>query len=216
MDNRKQHQLKFPALLTAKTLVLISELLLSKALNLFLLPITTTLIVRTVQILLLFFILKSDPINFQLCGLSLKNYSKGYKTGLLWSALFGIIALTLYFSLNFLEINTLKYLLIKLPKNNPEAILFFITAGLISPIAEEIFFRGFIYTYFRKYNAAIALVLSTVFFALPHFQLNTFPAIPIIGGIVFALSFEYSKSLAAPIIIHISGNLSLFLLQSTI
>ncbi|MCD4743890.1 MAG: CPBP family intramembrane metalloprotease [Desulfobacteraceae bacterium] len=212
MDNHKQFFLRFTTLLIATTLVLISELLLSKILNLFLLPITTIMIVRTVQIFLMVFILKSNPNNLKLSGLSLQNFSQGYKTGLIWSATFGITVLTLYFSLNFIGINTLKYLLIKLPKNNLETILFFITAGLISPIAEELFFRGFIYTYFRKYNAFIAIIISTTFFALPHFQLNTFPVIPIIGGIVFALSFEYSKSLAAPIIIHISGNLTIFLL----
>ena len=213
MDNHKQFSLKFITLLIAITLVLISELLLSKALNFFLLPITTIMIVRTVQILLMFVILESNPNNLKLSGLSLQNFSQGYKTGLIWSATFGITVLTLYFSLNFIGINILKYLLIKLPENNLETILFFITAGLISPIAEELFFRGIIYTYFQKYNVSIAIMISTTFFALPHFQLNTFPVIPIIGGIVFALSFEYLKSLAAPIIIHVSGNLALFFLS---
>jgi membrane protease YdiL (CAAX protease family) len=203
MDSNKQHKIKFTALLYAITLVLISELFFSKILNVFLLPILTIMVIRTIQILWLFCMLKQHKLNLK----------QGFKTGLLWSFLFGAIAIILYFFFSFMGIHSLEHLAIKLPKDNFGAILFCITAGLISPIAEEIFFRGFIYAYFRKYNLILALILSTTFFALPHFPSTIFPIVPIVGGVIFALSFEYSKSLAAPIIIHISGNLAIFALS---
>ncbi len=200
MDNPKLHQIKLNSLTWSIFLVLISELLLLKTLNVFLLPILATLIVRIIQIIFLLFIFKPNK----------NNLIQGVKTGFLWSILFGITALTIYYAFILIDINLQRHLVITFPKNNFEILLFFITAGLIAPIAEEIFFRGLIYTYFRKYSFIFAVILSTTFFALPHFQLNIFPIIPIIGGIVFALSFEYSKSLAAPIIIHVSGNLAIF------
>ncbi len=200
MDSQKLHQIKLFSLIRATFIVLISELVLLKILNIFLLPILATLTVRIIQIVFLLYIFKPNK----------NNLKQGIKTGLLWSIIFGIIALVLYYVFILIDINLQRHLTITLPQNNVEILLFFITAGFIAPIAEEIFFRGFIYTYFRKYSFILALILSTALFAMPHFQLSTFPIIPIIGGIVFAISYEYSKSLAAPIIIHVSGNLAIF------
>lgn len=196
-------QLKFKTLIFAVSLVLISEVLFLIILNHILMPIVSILILRLIQIIGLSLILKPKQLNLK----------QGFKTGFIWSVIFGSIALILYFSLNFAGINPLKYIKVVLPKNNLEIVLFFITAGLISPIAEELFFRGFIYVYFRKFNFFLGLILSTTLFALPHFQSSTFPIIPIIGGIVFALSYEHSKSLIAPIIIHVLGNLTIFFLS---
>jgi CAAX protease family protein len=214
MDNHEQHQLKFHILLIAAALVVFSDLLLSKVLNIFLIPIITIMIIRITQIIMLFILLRSsNPLNLKLSGLSYQNLIKGIKTGIYWSVFLGIAALTFYLFFNIIGINSLKYLTIILPNNNFETILFFITGGIVAPIAEEIFFRGLIYTYFRKYSILGAIILSTTFFALFHLPLNFFPIIQIIGGIIFALSFEYSENLAAPIIIHVFGNLAIFSLS---
>lgn len=213
MDNHEQHQLKLHILLIAAALVILSEFLLSKALNAFCLPIITIMIIRIIQIIMLFILLRSNPLNFQLSGFSYQNLKTGIKTGISWSVFLGIAAFLLFFFLNVMGINLFEYLTVILPENKFEIILFFITGGLIAPIAEEIFFRGVIYTYLRKYSTFGALILSTTFFAVSHLQLNFFPIIQIVGGIIFALSFEYSKSLVAPIIIHVSGNLIIFSLS---
>lgn len=110
----------------------------------------------------------------------------------------------------------MKYLIIPLPHGSNELILLFLTAGFISPVAEELFFRGLIYRYLRRYGFVPALLLSTTIFASLHFENNTLPITQIIGGIVFALSFEYSKSIVTPIVIHMSGNITLLLLSMII
>ena len=213
MDNYEQHQLKFYILLIAAALVVFSDLLLSKVLNSFLLPIITIMIIRIIQIITLLILLRSNPLNFNLSGFSYQNLKKGIKTGISCSVFLGISAFTFYLLFNNSGINLLKYLIVILPENNFEIILFFITGGIVAPIAEEMFFRGVIYAYLRKYSILGAIIFSTTFFALSHLPLNFFPIFQIIGGIIFALSFEYSENLAAPIIIHVSGNIAIFSLS---
>ena len=68
-------------------------------------------------------------------------------------------------------------LLIKMsiPKAPLSLTLFFITGVLVSPIAEEIFFRGVIYKSLRRYGMVTALLISSALFALCHFNGNNIP-----------------------------------------
>ena len=89
--------------------------------------------------------------------------------------------------------------------------LFAASWGAFSPIAEEIFFRGFLYAALRRQmRAPLAVVLSAMAFALIH----PFGE-PMIGalilGIVVATVYEYSGSLLAPIMTHMALNLSFVL-----
>jgi len=80
------------------------------------------------------------------------------------------------------------------------------------PVAEEIFFRGILYGFFRRWGAVAAVVLSTVIFVLAH---PIFPGIPlpqVVGGVVFAVAYEVEGSLMVPITIHALGNMAIFLL----
>jgi len=100
------------------------------------------------------------------------------------------------------------------PKNEATAVspvMLFITGSLLSPIAEELFFRRIIFTFFRRWGFYLATLISTGFFILPHQASATLPLLPIIGGIVLALVYEKEKYLLAPILVHITAN-TLFLL----
>jgi membrane protease YdiL (CAAX protease family) len=85
--------------------------------------------------------------------------------------------------------------------------------GIISPVVEEIFFRGILFGFFRRWGATTAVVLSTILFVLPHLKRGAIPVTQMVGGVVFAAAYEKEKSLAAPIIIHSLGNLSIFSLS---
>jgi membrane protease YdiL (CAAX protease family) len=85
---------------------------------------------------------------------------------------------------------------------------------LIGPIAEEIFFRGILYGFFRRWGIPAAVILSTFLFVLSHSHTSG-PAIPVtqlIGGILFAVAYEIEKNLLVPITIHSLGNLAIFTL----
>lgn len=83
-------------------------------------------------------------------------------------------------------------------------------AGVLAPIFEEIFFRGFCYTLFKKrWGMGWGMVLSAAFFALIH--QNSFAFWPIfILGIGMAYLYEKRRTLLASMILHITHN-SIFL-----
>ena len=81
--------------------------------------------------------------------------------------------------------------------------------GLISPLTEEIFFRGLIYGFFLRWGWPLALALSTLSFVAAHLPAEVW--LPqLVGGLVFALAYRVSGSLAAPAVIHVLGNLAIF------
>jgi len=146
-------------------------------------------------------------------GLSLTKTLPGLKRGLIWSAGFGLITF-LGFALMFaIGLNPLTFIQTGLPANPGHIVLFFIVGGLIGPIAEEVFFRGIVYGFCRRWGAPAAIILSTLLFVLAH---PVFPAIPVtqvVGGLLFAVAYEVEKNLIVPITIHVLGNLAIFMLS---
>jgi len=84
--------------------------------------------------------------------------------------------------------------------------------GFIAPVAEELCFRGILYTYFRRWGIILALVASTIIFVVLH-ATHGLPVTQIVGGIVFAVAYEISHNLMVPITIHALGNLAIFSLS---
>ena len=146
-------------------------------------------------------------------GLARSGIVVGLKRGLLWSAGFGAIALLSFIVLFLAGIDPLKIIEVRLPATQWGIALFFIVGGLIAPVAEEIFFRGMLYGFFRRWGMVVALLISTAAFVIAH---PVFPAIPLpqlVGGIVFAVAYEVEGSLMVPITIHVLGNLAIFTLS---
>ena len=85
--------------------------------------------------------------------------------------------------------------------------------GLVAPIAEEIFFRGVIYGFLRRWGVLLALAGSTVIFVLAHAISSRIPLTQIVGGIVFAVAYEVEGKLMVPITIHVLGNMAIFTLS---
>lgn len=86
-------------------------------------------------------------------------------------------------------------------------LLTFITASIISPIYEEIFYRGFLYRWLRtRTGLIVALLISSTIFTVIHIPTyNTMP-ITFFGGIIFALAYEKTGSVWPSVIIHGSTN----------
>ena len=173
-------------------------------------PLGATALIRTFEIIFSLTVLNNVSKGFFRVGMSTINLSKGLRTGITWSMFFGLTVFLLAAIMLLNDLNLLKIVGSKIPFKGAELYLFFLTGGLIAPIAEEIVFRGVLYSLFRELNCAVAIIFSTLIFALFHYRTGNIPLFQIIGGVVFALSFEFSKSLAAPIIIHALGNLAIF------
>jgi len=146
-------------------------------------------------------------------GLAPSKMIHGLKKGLIWSACFGIITSLVFAVLYAVGQNPLTLIETRLPSNHSEIILFFLIGGFIAPITEEIFFRGILYGFFRRWGVLVALILSTLLFMLVHPIGSRIPLPQVVGGIVFAVSYEMNKSLLTPITIHILGNTAIFTLS---
>lgn len=82
-----------------------------------------------------------------------------------------------------------------------------IGAGILVPIAEEMYFRGALFTWFRqRYNFPIAMLASSLLFAFGHIDTAGVVAASFVLGLVNAWAFEKSKTLWAPILMHITTN----------
>ena len=110
-------------------------------------------------------------------GLVKSKNITGIKKGLIWSIGFGaIIFFAVIISFYFARIDLLKFFQTPMPKKANEIALFFIVGGVIGPIAEELFFRGILYSFIRRWGILAALLISTTAFVFAH---PFFPKIPI-------------------------------------
>ena len=83
----------------------------------------------------------------------------------------------------------------------------FIGVGILAPIAEELFFRGALYTWFRRrFNFWVAVSVSSVLFGLAHFDSLGVVLSSLVMGVALAIVFEYTRSLYTAIGIHILNN----------
>ncbi|MBF0468337.1 MAG: CPBP family intramembrane metalloprotease [Desulfamplus sp.] len=215
--------LPFPFLLAATTIILACEAVGGIVLNNILSSLQTIFILRTLELTFMLILLRYMDNGFEHLGISYrktgkKTLYKGIKTGIVWSLFFGIAA---FIAGVLIFCRTIKppfdFIASRLPENSYDLALFMFTGCIIGPIAEEFFFRGFLYSCFRRYGVWISIFLSTLLFALCHMpeggtfsSISNIPPIPLTGGVVFGLSYEYSKSLAAPVIIHALGNMAIF------
>jgi len=150
---------------------------------------------------------------FSSIGLARSRIVPGLRKGLIWSAGFAVVTFLAFVILFVAGIDALKLIEVRLPAQHGEIILFFLVGGMVGPIAEEVFFRGILYGFLRRWGVVVALVVSTLIFVLAH---PIFPGIPlpqVVGGIVFAVAYEIEGSLMVPITIHVLGNLAIFTLS---
>ncbi len=85
--------------------------------------------------------------------------------------------------------------------------------GIISPIVEEIVFRGVLFQRIRKfYSMTVAVGGSALLFGMFHGNLPQFLYGTAMGAIM-AVCYMYIGSFAAPLLVHMSANLFTFLIS---
>jgi membrane protease YdiL (CAAX protease family) len=89
--------------------------------------------------------------------------------------------------------------------------LYLLGPAVFYPIVEEIWFRGLLYTPLRReFGPYIALPAQALLFAFAHGIV--FPVNQFFGGLVFGYAYERTRSLVAPILLHMLGNSMLFVI----
>jgi len=146
-------------------------------------------------------------------GLARARIAHGVRRGLIWSAGFAVVVALASAVLYAAGIDPLVLLRVRLPGRLSQILLFLLVGGIVGPIAEELFFRGILYGFLRRWGIVVAIVVSTGLFVLAHPISQGFPVPQAVGGIVFALAYEIEGSIITPIVIHVLGNLALYTLS---
>ena len=140
-------------------------------------------------------------------GLARDEILPGLARGLVWSGAIGAATGCAFLLLIGLGVDPLAWLPVRLPRHFADRLALFVVGGLIGPVAEEIFFRGILYGWLRRWGVIPAMVLSTAAFALLHTSAGV---VQVAGGILFAAAYEAGGRLMTPITIHVLGNTALF------
>ena len=172
-------------------------------------PYLTIGVLRITEILFLLVMIHFSERGLNAIGLGRNQLRSGLEKGFVWSCCFGGLVCAGFLILHLAGTDPLKLFSMRLPEKMTDRILLFVVGGVIGPLAEEIFFRGIVYGFFRRWGIIAALLLSTSLFAVLH---SGFGIIQIVGGIVFALAYEKEGKLMTPLTIHILGNTALFAL----
>jgi len=171
-------------------------------------------VARVVETLLFLLIVSSRGKGISSIGLGRDRTVAGLKKGLIWSALFGLCAFLGFVVLSAAHIkDPLRLIKTYLPPGAHGIVLLFVVGGVVSPIAEEVFFRGILYGFLRRWGVLVAVVGSTVIFVLVHPIISGIRLTQIVGGFVFAVAYEVEGNLMVPITIHALGNLAIFSLS---
>jgi hypothetical protein len=92
-----------------------------------------------------------------------------------------------------------------------KGIVFFINACLISPVAEELFFRGILYRGIRERQGVwVSIGVISLLFALIHLHFSNQALVPFLGSIIFCMGYEKNKSIWTPMLLHTGGNVLIF------
>jgi len=169
-------------------------------------------VARMLEVCLLFLIFSWKGKGLASLGLVHGRILFGTTRGFIWSGLFGLLAALVFALLHAAHLNPLSLLKTPLPSSTGGIVLFFIVGGLIAPFAEEVFFRGIVFGFLRRWGFTIALVGTTLLFASAHLGAGI-PVTQVVGGLVFAVAYEKEKNLLVPVMIHVLGNTAIFTLS---
>uniref|UniRef100_UPI003F490AC7 CPBP family intramembrane glutamic endopeptidase n=1 Tax=Niallia taxi TaxID=2499688 RepID=UPI003F490AC7 len=154
---------------------------------------------------LYFFAIRPNKLSWKEVGL--KRFSANY-----WQAIIGWTFVLIVISIAMLVV---MELLLGVGSENSKTeslqsrmtllnfLIGFVSAAIISPLYEEIFYRGFLYRFLRsKYGIPVGMLGSSFIFMIVH--IPTFNTLPInfVSGLLFAWTYEKSGSIVPPIIIH--------------
>lgn len=145
----------------------------------------------------------------RIAGLFPAGMKKGIIRGLIWSAGFGLAAAVIAAVLALAGLDPVGMIGIGLPSEKKRLVVFFLVAALLGPVAEELFFRGVVYGFLRRFGVIPALLGSSAVFVLAHSPAGI-AFTHVVGALVFAAAYEYEKNIMVPVTIHVMGNLALF------
>jgi membrane protease YdiL (CAAX protease family) len=176
-------------------------------------PIVILGAVRLVETALMILMITTWGKGMSSIGLAPSKMTSGLIKGLIWSAGVGVATAVTFVLLFTFGIHPLSLIQVNMPAKFEGIFLFLCIGGVVSPIAEEVFFRGILFGFFRRWGFWAAMALSTLIFVVVHPGVSGFPFPQFAGGVLFAMAYEKGKSLMVPITVHVLGNTAIFILS---
>lgn len=99
--------------------------------------------------------------------------------------------------------------------SDAETVIMFMTVSLAPAFAEEVLFRGVVYTNLRPYGKTFAVLGSSLLFALMHQNIGQL-FYTLVAGIVMALIYEATGSIWGGVFLHMFNNLYAVLQEAVI
>jgi len=170
-------------------------------------------------VFILYFTIGQHKEKLASLGLSLKNFARNVFYGIV-SYLALIPVLVAVLAAIALYVNMIQYVPEKQPvvelflKEKNAAFLFYtsIFAAIFGPMIEELFFRGFMYSAFKKRVGIFpAMFITAAMFAALHAHAVGFLPILVLG-MLLAYLYEKTGTLVSSITVHIMHNLAMVLL----
>jgi membrane protease YdiL (CAAX protease family) len=167
---------------------------------------TMTGLIMSIIFTLSVYLIALKPHQFGWEEVGLRSFSKSYwKWILVWTVVLIVASILLLIAMGIFHIgvDNSKTESLKAQVTWFTFTIAFLSAAVISPIYEEIFYRGFLYKWIRgKWGVAAGLIVSSLIFTVVHIPTyNTLP-VNFISGMIFAWTYEKSGSIIPGIIIH--------------
>lgn len=126
-----------------------------------------------------------------------------------------VLGLNLLLELSGIMDNSAAYQAVVADQYSAAFLLGLIGYGLISPIAEELLFRGIIHNYMRRFvNVKMALLLSSALFGIYH--MNYVQGIyGFLMGCLIAYAYEYFGEFKLAVAVHMASNILVYCLSYT-
>ncbi len=175
-------------------------------------PITITLLARLAQIGLMLALIELFQNSPAEVGLGRDRLRPGIQAGLCWSLVFGGVVAVVFTAMLAADFNPLALFRLSIYGGSGTVLLYVMTGVVVAPFAEELFFRGLLYGFFRRWGITAGVILTTTVFSLLHLVELVIPVTQIVGGVVFCLAYEKENNLWAPYTIHALGNAAIFML----
>lgn len=126
-----------------------------------------------------------------------------------------VLGLNLLLELSGIVDNSGAYQAVAADQYSASFLLGLIAYGVISPIAEELLFRGIIHNYMRRFiDVKMALLLSSALFGIYH--MNIVQGIyGFLMGCLIAYAYEYFGEFKLAVAVHMASNILMYCLSYT-
>ena len=94
-------------------------------------------------------------------------------------------------------------------------VLMVVGVGILAPIAEELFFRGLLYDWFRQKTGVVGgILISSMLFGLAHYDSIAVVGSSFVMGLAMAIAVEKTRSLWISIFMHAATNTGAVLMMA--